>query len=1675
MTPEQLARYGALKKRSEPKSAAAAAATPGGVMHWMFGDPRPDYNKEYDSPEYREKVDTFVSDLEDDVMFNKPNSFTEVGNSAFLNIPAKAAAAIESLPAYTDDREFSEEYAARRDAWEMVRNKRIEEKPTQALIEGLGGAVVGGIGIMGRGAQLSNALARNISGPVGAGIQAATTMSRSDSVLANVANAGRNAVLGAGWGAAYAKGYDMDVYKNARSGALMGPVGAALFRGGAGLARRLPKTTAAAAGAGIAALAGGENEDIGLAALGAGAIASRTGRRALGSAFQRLTKGGNLFGGKPKETQEGMRFQDDFDDAVIDRSTPLDKYLGTTPRASDGSPQIWYSAKRPGAERFDVAPGELGPHLTTREGAEGFARTTWGDRGGQKPEIYELFARSENPLRVDDVGDFSDVISVAKAVRAKGVINDKQLSKIEDLVDYGAGSAEKRLVAAADMLKRMIRTQGFDGLEYTYGATGTKTLVPFSPVKDANRNNGAFNLRDDRLRFQDDDPVPGPRGLQPESPFDIGPDGQPRVKPHVVQNAERRQAQNPNPNRRLANDLTPVSPDDIKIGQRTAAEIAQATKGRGAARDVLISSANLAGTARRGYAPKGNAAASAVIKAMGGPKEALGRIGQLRGAWDRMNAALSERRAVIRDLRDAMRRQQQENDRLSDGLRRAEVEADFSAGRLSAAEARNRQNASLANALSTVQEEARLLAKKMNDARRQMAELQRAVKGEAENNAGLRAELERLRAENERLLGDAEAGVGQRGERGPIGDRDAASARVREAQDTADRVTSLEENFRQLENLGGLREKAGQAVEAEMLTPGSISGNRKAASQWAESGPLAQRLNRSGRRAHEAAAPELEAERLFEARRQAATDLHDEAGRLRDAIDPSTPGADQMRARLQRVMDATQRIKEKRYPGAERMTRSDAMRLQDDIDDALQPKAAPADEARIAGLQSSMRKALDNLGLDDVEVEVVGDAMMRVITGGKATRGVYQAGKIIINADRFTGDTLGHEAVHGLRELGLITSKEFDALLAAAKQGMPKTKRSELRSRAAYRDLDDDAFDEEIVARAIGKRLSEAAAGKDLPKNAAGRIAQRIHDLGRQVREAMTDAQIDPDEVVSRIASGAVGQRSRRNIFQPGQYDRMNRRFAGFAAYANPRTAEARSRADAANEFGIRLTKGQQSGNIRDLQVENAYEHGAFGPGAQEVMGDFYSKQQKSVGEAIERVADDLGFGTDTTADPFEVAEMVMEGFAARGDARKGWATKYYDKLGRMTEGVEFVEPGGLVTALRSTLDDILDPSGKAKAVLAMFERAVEQRGGKLSLADFRTMRSKALSASRDVQGGTTEAREVARMTRAMDDWFNNAVESPEALTAPGEMDPKQFEKAIRLLRHANRYYRKYKEAFAIQPGTKGAEKRARLILEKMAERDIGINELVKDLFGLSSIGQSEVSARILTHLERVLNYRASEIKKSGFFSKDYMSRMREQVKPSTLTSADPKIPSEEWQALRMGYFKALTVAETGKPGFGYRKMAQRLDAFLDGPGRKSAKILFEPEELEKLRRFRNVIKSLDKREDLGNPAKTGYTIFRLMFDVGQRLFGAGAGYFFGEQTGIPGAGYAGAMAGFGTGSLGARASQNMMGRSAALSSTRAKPPMSAAQEGFINWAKVRAGLATVQTGVRELSVPASK
>lgn len=217
----------------------------------------------------------------------------------------------------------------------------------------------------------------------------------------------------------------------------------------------------------------------------------------------------------------------------------------------------------------------------------------------------------------------------------------------------------------------------------------------------------------------------------------------------------------------------------------------------------------------------------------------------------------------------------------------------------------------------------------------------------------------------------------------------------------------------------------------------------------------------------------------------------------------------------------------------------DLFRLTDEAE-----RAAPA-------LEADLRAQLKRYGIDDRVgfrlVDAIRDRQTGepIVSGGRGATGRYS--RRIIEVALGPHDqmaTLNHEVVHAIRELGLLTQKEWDALKTAADRD-DGVKMANVRRRYKGRGLGEEGLYEEAVA----DLFADWQAGRR-DAGAVQALLERIRDFIAAVGQVLRGQGFTtPEAVFRKIASGEIGGRPTHEISAA-------RRFA--EAFEQPRGTDER-------------------------------------------------------------------------------------------------------------------------------------------------------------------------------------------------------------------------------------------------------------------------------------------------------------------------------------------------------------------------------------------------------------------------------------------------------------------------------------------------------------------------------------
>lgn len=392
--------------------------------------------------------------------------------------------------------------------------------------------------------------------------------------------------------------------------------------------------------------------------------------------------------------------------------------------------------------------------------------------------------------------------------------------------------------------------------------------------------------------------------------------------------------------------------------------------------------------------------------------------------------------------------------------------------------------------------------------------------------------------------------------------------------------------------------------------------------------------------------------------------------------------------------------------------------------------------------------------------------------------------------------------------------------------------------------------------------------------------------------------------------------------------------------------ASAREGVQAAEEFGIPLTRGQATGDIPSQAFEEAGRHGAKGPLAERILNN----QAKVADEAVEnaRQAIQTDLGGEAVDSVYEAGERTVEGLRARATQLKTDAQKAYDAAD--AAGVEIAADAvrDVPNFLRSALDAedvVVDPTLHPAATIALkraddFITKMQSTDGDVlavSLQGLDQLR-RVLNANRGAPG-SDDARVVRQIKTAYDGWVERAVDG--ALFSGDEA-------GLTALKKARGLWSQYKSLTSAQTGDDAGG-----VIAKMVKMDVDPVEATNWLLGVAKTGASGRAVRVVKRLKQELGAN-----------------------------------SEPMQTLRQSMWLKLTQNPEGKIQPGPQAVSQAIKEFVSGKGSAMARQMFTSPELSKMRRYARALDALVPNPKSTNPSKSGFRAMDAMRSVASDMAG---------------------------------------------------------------------------------------
>jgi hypothetical protein len=393
-----------------------------------------------------------------------------------------------------------------------------------------------------------------------------------------------------------------------------------------------------------------------------------------------------------------------------------------------------------------------------------------------------------------------------------------------------------------------------------------------------------------------------------------------------------------------------------------------------------------------------------------------------------------------------------------------------------------------------------------------------------------------------------------------------------------------------------------------------------------------------------------------------------------------------------------------------------------------------------------------------------------------------------------------------------------------------------------------------------------------------------------------------------------------------------------------------------ADDLGIELTRGQQTGDRAQIAFEEAARRRSVGSdAASQMVEGFDDTQRGQIGTARQRIADSMSpTGTRVVDDTMDATGFLQQRLQ---EAERSSRRVYDDAYAVARQSDTVVETGAVQEVgrrVRQTLsagdnpvivDDLTPRAARALQTLdelsAMRIRNDAVGGSTTLAADDMTVagvriqglervRQRLVDLQRGAQADPQDRRAMRAVISSFDDWLDDAA---NARLLEGTDD------GIAAYQQARALFRQHRQQF----GTQGRRDEAGRLIEEMVARTDGerLPQIANAIFGRASSGEGRASLQMAERVRQI-------------FGPD----------------------SQEMGSLRQGLF-ARVMGLNGDQPAGTDAIVRNLNVLLNGNGRAMASRLYTPEQISQLRRFYGVLRSVQTPRDLTNPSGTAGRLIR--------------------------------------------------------------------------------------------------
>ena len=469
-----------------------------------------------------------------------------------------------------------------------------------------------------------------------------------------------------------------------------------------------------------------------------------------------------------------------------------------------------------------------------------------------------------------------------------------------------------------------------------------------------------------------------------------------------------------------------------------------------------------------------------------------------------------------------------------------------------------------------------------------------------------------------------------------------------------------------------------------------------------------------------------------------------------------------------------------------------------------------------------------------------------------------------------------------------------------------------------------------------------------------------VESLSRAGREFVKKQGLNPDDITAELA-----------------------RQADNAAQGATQAPQGSLAQQQSREFGIDLTRGQATGNVQQLQFEDAARQGSRTVSAQNTLQDFANQQAKQIDDSVQLVQQRLlSDRANVIARDLDAANVVDQGVKRQAQILDDAVSEAYKPFNKGQAQLN-------VSSLSNLRKSIFDGLKQSRAII---DPDIHPMASK-SLAAFRKLQKRFQNAPE--QGIDVQRLEVFRQKlntfigsaknrqdkmysvvfkRQFDRWYDDAVDS--ALFS-GDRNAVAAVKKGRSLRRIQG------ELFE----ARSAQDRAGKVIDKIVTQDLTPEQTANYIIGKGKLGQIDDSVHIVRRLKRIF--------------KDS--------------------PGQEMDAIRqMAFLRLVRDARAPRGQIQAGALGNQISRFLDRSP-TLANELYSAEQRKTLRSYASVLRRASPESF--NPSKSGFTIAREARAAIDGLLTA-----LGFTTGTPALAILGKLPGIGDASKARLATQQVRG-----------------------------------------------